>query len=130
LPVSEDDPTYDDGAHHSAFLAFLKFLKGNLSGQTAIRVDGAWASQTALLQGIAGFAPLDMILREQNIRFELASLAGQIGKTSMPDIVQPTDPLAERLGRIYDSDIETAARQAYMRDYINFGFENWRMPQD
>ena len=37
----------------TGLLGFLEFVKGNLAGQTTVRVDGAWASQTAILQGMA-----------------------------------------------------------------------------
>jgi hypothetical protein len=30
-----------------------------------------------------------------------------------------------RLDAIYDETIETAAREAYARDYLTFGFEDW-----
>lgn len=126
LPEDQKDPTYDRDAHHAAFLAFLQFLKANLSAQTAIRVDNAWASQTSLLQGISEFGVPDMILREDNLRFHLATLAGQIGKTKMPDIAAKTDPLQNKLEAIYDAQIESAARQAYSRDYIGFGFGDWQ----
>ena len=80
----ETDPTYDLAAHKTAFLSWLNFLKGNLSSQTAVRVDGAWASQLTLLQGMANFGVPDMILREGRLRGDLAALAGQLGLTSMP----------------------------------------------
>ena len=42
LPKDGPDAEYDREAHRAAFVAFLKFLKGNLAGQTSIRVDAAW----------------------------------------------------------------------------------------
>lgn len=126
LPDDHKDPKYDKAAHRDAFLAFLEFLRANLSAQTAIRVDGAWASQMTILQGIAEFEMPDMLLREENLRFHLASLAGQIGKTAMPDVKHKTDPLHEKLAAVYDAEIEKAARQAYDGDYFGFGFGDWQ----
>lgn len=122
----ETDPTYDLAAHKAAFLSWLHFLKGNLSSQTAVRVDGAWASQLTLLQGMANFGVPDVILREGRLRGDLAALAGQLGLTSMPEPIAITDKYASRLAKIYGPDVEEAAREACQRDYLAFGFRNWR----
>ena len=37
-----------------------------------------------------------------------------------------TDPFANRLAAIYDAEIESAARDACQRDYLAFGFGDWR----
>jgi hypothetical protein len=128
LPIPKDapGPQYDRAAHRTAFLAFLTFLKANLAAQTSIRVDGTWATQAAVLQGLAGFAPPDLVLREDRLREDLAILAAQIGKTTMPDLPAVTDPHAERLASIYDDEIEAAVRDAYQRDYMTFGFGDWK----
>ena len=67
----------------------------------------------------------DMIVRENNLRGDLALLAGQIGKKTMPPVPAETDPLRGRLAAIYDSEIEAAAKSAYQRDYLTFGFGDW-----
>lgn len=122
----ETDLAYDMKAHKLAFLAWLGFLKSNLSAQTALRVDGAWASQLSLLQGMANFGLPDIILREDRLRGDFAVLAGQMGLESMPEPQAVTDPFAARLAKIYGPDIEAAAREACHRDYLAFGFGNWR----
>jgi len=122
----ETDPDYTMKAHAEAFLSWLQFLKGNLSAQTAIRVDGAWASQLTLLQGMANFGLPDMILREDRIRGDFAMLAAQLGLESMPEPLPVTDKYATRLAKIYSPEIEAAARDACHRDYLAFGFGNWR----
>ncbi len=124
IPDGEPGPGYDDRAHRAAFLAFLDFTRVNLAGQTSLRTDPAWASQSAVLQGMAGFMLPDLILREDNLHNDLAILAAQVGKTTMPEVGE-TDPHRARLARIYDKDIESAARDAYLRDYIAFGFGDW-----
>jgi LPS sulfotransferase NodH len=120
--VPETDVVYNMQAHRKAFLAFLKFLRNNLSAQTAIRTDAAWATQQSLLQGMADFGVADLIAREDSLRADMARLAGQIGRTSMPDLPEQTDPYAARLAAIYDDVVEAAARDAYGRDYEAFGF--------
>lgn len=124
-PAPETDPTYDMAAHRAAFLAFLQFLRGNLSAQTAVRVDPSWGSQLGALQGMSEFGLPDMIVRESNLRGDLALLVGQLGRKTMPPVPAVTDPLRDRLAAIYDADIEAAAREAYPRDYQNFGFSDW-----
>ena len=45
LPVGDTDTDWTIDRHQVAFLAFLKFLKGNLGGQTSLRVDNTWATK-------------------------------------------------------------------------------------
>ena len=122
----ETDASYTMQDHRAAFLKFLEFLKANLSGQTALRVDAAWASQLSILQGMTQFGLPDMILREDNLRTDFAMLAGQLGLTTMPEPASETDQYASRLAAIYGADLEKAARDAYNRDYLAFGFEDWK----
>lgn len=112
----------DPAAHRAAFLGFLRFLKLNLSGQTGFRVDAHWASQTAVLQGFAQFQGPDHVLREDRLAEGLAFLAAEVGVACPPAPVAPADELAT----IYDADLEAAARDAYGRDYMGFGFGDWR----
>lgn len=124
LPDSPDDPAYDAAAHRAAFLAFLGFLKGNLGGQTSIRVDPAWASQSAILQGMGEVLAVDHILREPDLAAGLARLADEIGAVRA-DVPAPEPEAPHPLAAIYDAEIEAAARAAYRRDYMMFGFGDW-----
>lgn len=125
LPENSNDPAYDIDAHRTTFRAFLKFVKNNLAGQTSTRVDPIWASQLVLLQGMAEFGFPDHILRERNLAEDLDMLAKKVGHDEAPEIPQITDPWHNRLLCIYDRELETAARDAYARDYISFGFRDW-----
>ena len=116
---------YDDSAHQAAFIAFLKFLKNNLSGQTSIRVDPSWASQFTLLQGVAQYAVPDAVLREDDLHKDLPHLAAQVGLADCPAWSGGAHAQHDRLLRIYDSRIEHAARDAYTRDYRTYGFANF-----
>lgn len=109
---------------HKGFAAFLKFLKPNLNGQTAARVDASWASQTAVIQGFQQFAPCDLLAREGSLANDLAHLCAGLGLTC-PPLQNVPDPGLARLAAIYDEAVETLTRQAYARDYMNFGFANW-----
>ncbi len=126
LPIPEDGPGPDFGPDdmRKAFLAFASFVKGNLGGQTGIRVDPAWASQDAMVQGLAQFALPDMVLRAESLAFGLDQLCAQVGV--------PTAPLPEAavdgpigLERVYNDEVEAAVRAAYQRDYMTFGYGRW-----
>ena len=120
-PLGED---YKDIAEHrEGFFGFLKWLKLNLSGQTGVRVDAHWASQAAVLQGFGQFQTPDLVLREERIAEGLAYLVLELGLAKCPEL--PAVEADETLAAVYDDEIEAAARDAYQRDYINFGFRDW-----
>ncbi len=121
--IGVKDPS-DPGDLHIGFAAFLKFLKSNLNGQTAARMDASWASQTAVVQGFQQFVPCDLLVREGTLLGGLAHLCAELGLTC-PPLADAPDPRAARLAAIYDEGMEKLARQAYARDYLNFGFANW-----
>ena len=97
----------------------------NLAGQTSVRVDGHWATQAQCLQGMAEFALPDMIVRESEMAAYLPALAMQAGHAAPPE----PEPVATRapfsLAQVYDDRIEALARDAYARDYLVFGFDDW-----
>ena len=78
IPGGEPDESYDRRAHRQAFVAFLEFLRANLSGQTGLRVDANWASQTSIIRGMAKFSVPDMVIREEEMSEHLSSLARQM----------------------------------------------------
>ena len=122
LPAKVAEPLSPE-QHAAAFAGFLRFLKANLSGQTSIRVDPTWASQTAVIQGFAQFTLPDRILREEDLPVELNQLAQDTG-VSAPQY-QP-DPPDETLAQIHSPALEALCREAYGRDYLGFGFSDWR----
>lgn len=126
VPLPEDGPSEGWGAaeQKAALLGFLAFLKLNLGGQTAIRVDPAWATQAVALQGFSDFAQPDMVLREENLATELGMLAKLVGVTRHDLDASPiSDPIP--LSAIYDEGLEEAVREVYQRDYVTFGFGRW-----
>lgn len=123
-----DDPSaeWSTDRHSAAFLGFLKFLQGNLGGQTSLRVDYSWASQAAFLSAIAGFATPDRVIREETADEELGQLVAAIaqpptalGATFASETVFP-------LEEIRTDAIDVACAEAYRRDYIFFGFNRWQ----
>jgi hypothetical protein len=72
---------------------------------------------------MAGFQPLDHLLREDRLAEGLAALAAEAGVT--PPAVT-ADPAEAALLSIWDESLETAAAEAYQRDYMGFGFTRWR----
>ena len=116
-------PDADAKAFRDGFLEFLYFLKGNLTGQTSVRVDRSWASQDNVLMGMARFAQPDMILRAESLEQGLAQLSEQVGIDSAP--LRPGDSSFPALADIYDAELEAAAKDAYQRDYVVFGYRAW-----
>ena len=126
LPENGPDASYDLVAHRAVFAEFLKFLNGNLSGQTAIRIDPEWASQVQVLQGFGEFILPDRLIREENAQDELDDLLRSMGIEPAYGQWPSLDeghPFA--LDQIYDSEIEKLTRSAYGRDYVFLGFGNY-----
>jgi LPS sulfotransferase NodH len=125
LPPDGPDAAYDRDAHRIAFAAFLRFLKGNLSGQTAIRVDNAWCTQAQAITGFGELALPDCLIREEDMAEELVALAAKVGRPDAPAVPVSTPDVPFALADIYDDDIEKLAADAYQRDYMTFGFGRW-----
>ncbi|MEM6758812.1 MAG: nodulation protein NodH [Pseudomonadota bacterium] len=124
LPLPDDpaDTAYDKVAHRAAFAAFLAFLKANIAGQTAIRVDPDWATQSKIIEGFAEFALPDILIRDDRLAEELARLTYGVAVEHLPPVTADTP---YTLSDIYDAEIEKLCRAAYGRDYVTFGFEDW-----
>jgi LPS sulfotransferase NodH len=114
----------DTKVWQAAFLGFAEFVKGNLNGQTGVRIDGAWASQSEILRGMGQFLPPDHVLRESGMENGLQYLAGQIGKPA-PALDAVADGSPVPLHAIYGPEVEKSVRSAYQRDYMMFGFGPW-----
>ncbi|SPF79368.1 nodulation protein NodH [Pseudoprimorskyibacter insulae] len=125
LPAEWPDPNYGRDEHREAFSAFLRFVRANLAGQTAVRVDNHWASQSQCLMGMADYNLPDMIVREDEMDVYLPSLAMQVGHLSPPDPEPVPNKAPFALADIYDDQIEALAQEAYQRDYTMFGFRDW-----
>lgn len=104
-------------AKRAAFLAWLRFVKASLSGQTGLQPWPFWASQAALLEGFCQIAPPDHLLREEDLADDLPWLAARLGHDA-PPVWQPVETSAPPL----DAEIQSAAQDAYRRDYEQFGF--------
>lgn len=126
LPADSPDDGYDLAAHRAAFAAFLVFLRANLSGQTAIRVDAQWATQAAVLEGMTQFGFPDLVVREDEMQRQLTGLARQLGYRHPPAPQPPQHDEPFALSEVYDSEIERLTREVYQRDYMTFGFGPWR----
>ena len=124
MPEGPPDDSYTRERHRAAFLGFLGFAKLNLTGQTSIRIDPAWASQEAVVQGFSAFHPPDMVIRDERLAEGLAHLAAEVGGKA-PALPAEESAGPHRLEEIYDEELEAAARAAYGRDYAAFGYGDW-----
>lgn len=120
VPLPDDaslgDMSDDDSAR--LFLDFLRFLRRNLNGQTTLPTHPGWASQTEVLAGFARFSVPDMIIREDRMAEDLAMLAKTAGIDDAPDLPRPE----AQPDFLHDPKLIAAARAAYIRDYVSFGF--------
>lgn len=112
-------------AEGDVFLAFLQWLKPNLNLQTNLPVHPLWASQSAALLGLAQFAAPDLIAREDRLAADLAALAAMAATPAPTFDPSATAPDASALSAIWRPDMEKAAREAYTRDFMQFGFSDW-----
>lgn len=125
LPAKAPGTDWTDEMQKVAFLAFLAFLKPNLAGQTSIRVDTAWATQSAILQGMANVTLPHALIREEEMQAALHDLARAAGVTDPPHPKPEGIPTPIALDAIYDGSVEKAVLDAYRRDYLNLGFQRW-----
>ncbi|SEV90723.1 hypothetical protein SAMN05444851_0240 [Aliiroseovarius sediminilitoris] len=124
LPTSPDAPwTLTD--HQDAFARFIAFVAESLGGQTGINVDPRWASQAATVNGFAGFALPDHILREDQLAAALGHLLAEVQAGAAPTLPAASPDAPFSLDQVYSDEIETAVRKAYQRDYMMFGFRSW-----
>ncbi len=119
-------PEYDVAAHKKAFVGFLNFVKANLAGQTALRQDAHWATQSGGLRGFGDLALPDMIIREDEMCRYLPVLAKQVGRNDAPkpNVAENDKPFS--LSDIYDAEIEDLIGNIYQRDFWVFGFDCWK----
>lgn len=125
LPSSYPDDSYSLERHREGFLGFLRFLAGNLGGQTSVRVDSSWASQSALVQAIGQFVVPDRIVRAERLQKELDELAGEIGYEAQGIPADTGEATPFPLQEVRTVEIEKACEKAYRRDYVMFGFDAW-----
>jgi hypothetical protein len=106
------------GAETEGFLAFLRFLKGALAGQTSLKIPPDWSTQMEVLQAAAQVVPPQRILREDTAREELGCLVSGEGPRGLGHV-------PEGLAQSYGPEVEKAVFDAYRRDYVHFGFGPW-----
>lgn len=121
LPPDAELPALPEDQQIALFEAFLDFLRRNLNAQTTLPTHASWASQSEVVAGFARFVAPDMILREDRLAEDLPPLLSAAGidpsAVPLPQPERQPDLLAIK-------PLRQAARQAYLRDYIAFGFED------
>lgn len=126
VPLPRQASNADLQIYREALRAFLKFLAGNLGGQTSVRVDNTWASQAVLLHAIGQFVVPDRVVRSDAIASDLPALASEVGFDAPAPT--PDEGWAEPfpLSEVWTPEIEAACEAAYRRDYMMFGFGPWK----
>ena len=117
LPEPDAFAALDPAQRHALMLDFVALVGRSLGGDGWPRPEPDWASQGAVLQGVARFAPPDHVLREDSLATELPILGA-----APPPAPEPMPALAA----FHDDAIEAAVRKVHARDYAAFGFGDWR----
>ncbi|MGB3407136.1 MAG: nodulation protein NodH [Jannaschia sp.] len=112
-------------AHADGLLAFLKFLKANLGGQSSLPVAPEWASQAEILAGLAKAILPQRILREFEVQTELDRLSEMSGKAPHAFLATPETP-GPSLAEIYVEAHDDVIVDVYRRDFMQFGFKRWK----
>ncbi|MBT9383899.1 nodulation protein NodH [Pseudooceanicola sp. CBS1P-1] len=117
-------PGYGAEAHRALFRDFLEFLKANLAGQTGLRIDAHWASQAAVLEGMAPVLSPDLVLREEELPEMLPALAQRLGGQAVPLPVTAWRPPVP-LEAVLEPEIIARVEEICQRDMLAFGFGRW-----
>ncbi|MFN4058747.1 MAG: nodulation protein NodH [Roseinatronobacter sp.] len=125
LPSRDQMAGFDQAAHRAAFAAYLRFCHSSLNGQTSLVVQGAWATQSALLAGIVTQCPLALVLRAEHFAQAVPVLGAMLGR-DLPAFAAPRVVNRLMLDQVYDPEIEALGRLAYAADYQMLGFGDWR----
>lgn len=121
LPKDAALPQMSADQQAALFADFLSFLRRNLNGQTTLATHPGWASQTEVLTGFSRFSVPDILLREDRWAEEIGWLAASVGL----DAASAKPPAAERFPDfLTDPAILKAAKAAYLRDYVTYGFDD------
>jgi hypothetical protein len=126
LPIPEKGliKGYYADQHQEAFIAFLNFLKGNLAGQTSVKTEPVFASQTAILQGMANVTLPNHLFREDDLIAGLPRLAAeQTGQPAGFDMAIDDGPFP--LAEINNFEVAALIEDIYRKDFLNFGFAPW-----
>ena len=116
LPEDAALPGLSDADKLPLFAAFLDFLRRNLNSQTALPTHPRWATQAEVLAGFGRFGAPDMVAREDRMAEDLGYLARSLG-------IDRDGPAAEPPPAVLDDPaLRKAAKAAYLRDYVAFGF--------
>lgn len=120
VPIPEEGGLdgLDAEGQRALLAAFLDFLRRNVSGQTTLQTHRSWASQSEVLAGFAQFSAPDLVLREETLERDVLWLLDSVGLEDAPELPPP----APRPAFLEDAELRRAARQAYARDYVMFGF--------
>lgn len=128
IPGRDSKKPWTQADHRRAFTAFLEFVRKNLAGQTAIRVDSAWGTQAQALTSFGDFVPPDYVLREDDLPEMLPMIARQVGHDAPGAPPAPVPDTPFTLGDIHDDELESLISDVYQRDYMLFGFRAWSRP--
>ncbi len=110
--------------YRAGFIVFLELMKHIHAGRTELRMLPQFASQGAWVQGFSMLQAPDILIREDRLEAELTALTASMSQPMHP-LPKMVDKAPYPLADLYGPDLESAARDAYWRDYQGFGFGDW-----
>ena len=124
LPPKAQKGFATEAEHRAGVLVFLELIKHIQAGRTELRTPPQFATQLATVAGFAQVQGPDFLLREDRLDRDLDFLCDQIGIERHP-LPAVSEVYPYPLAALYGPDMEKAARDAYGRDYVAYGFGNW-----
>lgn len=116
---------YTLAIHRLNFKHFLRFLNGNLKGQTRSAIMHEWDLQYKIIDSYKHWG-VPQIVISPHLRNEYCEIIeSQLGFKTGPEIESIKPKQSIDLAEIYDAEIEALTRVAYGSDYRKFWFQNW-----
>jgi LPS sulfotransferase NodH len=121
-----NEANYSTAQHGENFIKFLKFIHGNLRGQTRAPIDPHWGSQHIAIAGYERWTIPNLVIHPDRRDTLLTFIQRQLGidPAKIIEPAQQTDLIV--LADVYNAKIEAGARKAYAEDYLRLGFQNWK----
>jgi hypothetical protein len=110
---------HDLAAHRAAFAGFLRFVRLNLAGQTAVRTDAAWLPQVVCIAALRAVLPVTLVMGEAWMAKGgqlLRALAGiGEGRNALLRVPDPEGPFP--LAEVRTEEHAALARAAWPEDH-------------
>ena len=120
-----DVARYDLDIHRRNFVAYLRFVKANRLGETPLRRDAHWESQTTMIKKFENDFVIDFIGRVEDFQKHFEFVLSELKCEKMPDLnlrfnEGPTPPFT--YDQILDDEVEDLLLEIYRADFMKLGY--------